>query len=260
MGLFFQNHNVQQCCLCGDSQKLTGEHKIKASALNDEFGKAVLYVGKHNHSAKCMKLAQSTQSKHLKFSVRLCEACNTARTQPADREFDNYNKLAREKLNLGMNPMQIFDDNQYSAGSDVYLNLFRYFAKLLCCHMAEVDAPIPKRLSNFAISRSNANCIWLSVKKDWTYEQFSAHLGEHQFASHGGLIVYGHKLSGNPSAFHSTLTIGPLQYVFFMRLVQAEKTELELLYPDFLEWCRSQVEQAKQFPLTEEEKKSLGLS
>lgn len=85
------------------------------------------------------------------------------------------------------------------------------------------------------------------------------HRGEHQYAAHGGLIVYGHESSGNANAFHSTLTVGPIQYVFFMRLAGLERLELRVLYPEFYRWCREQVELAKNSPLSKEERKSAGL-
>ena len=125
--------------------------------------------------------------------------------------------------------------------------------------MAESGAPRPKRLSNFAIDRSNFNYIWLDIKKDWTYAQIKEDIGEHQYASHGGLIIYGQPSSGSPNVFHSALTFGPLQYVFFMRLAWVEKLELKLLYPSFSTWCRSEIMKTKQTPLSFEEKKKYGL-
>ena len=99
--------------------------------------------------------------------------------------------------------------------------------------MAQAEAPRPRRLSEFAICRSGINYVWLAVKKDLTYDEAKAQQGDHPYAAHGGLVVLGDKSSGAPSAFHSTITIGPLQYVFFMRLAWIEKVELRLLYPRF---------------------------
>ena len=258
--MFFQNFDATCCCLCGESGTLTGEHKIKAAALRSEFGEAKLCIIKNGNESSRPKLAQSAQAKHLKFRVRMCESCNTNRTQPADREFDNFNQLAREAISSSADPAKLFDLPRYVEGSEPYLNVFRYFAKLLCCHMAEIQAPRPIRLSEFAIGRADANYVWLAVKEDWTYGQMKTHLGESQYAAHGGLIVYGDKTSGIAEGFHSTLTIGPVQYVFYMRLAEIEKLELEASYPEFSSWCRSRVEHAKQFPLSLEERWSQGLS
>jgi hypothetical protein len=260
LGLFFQSFDAQECCLCGEASKLTGEHKMKASALRDEFGKTELYVSKIGDAASRPKLAQSTQSKHLKFDVPICEACNTSRTQQADREFDNFNQLAHGLLRNGEDPVKVFESPRYHKDTKAYLNVSRYFAKILCCHMAEVRAPRPKRLSNFAIGKTDTNYVWLAVRKDWTYDQMREQIGDLQYAAHGGLIVYGDKTSGDANAFHSTLTIGPIQYVFFMRLGWVEKLELKVLFPDFTRWCRLQVKEAEQFPLPLEERMRHGLS
>jgi len=259
LGIFFQDFGSQYCCLCGDSKKLTHEHKIKASSLRNEFGKAELCVGTIGDNNARLKFAQSVKSKHLKFNVRICEACNTSRTQQADREFDNFNQIARDYISKDQDPAKVFKLPQYQKHTEAYLNVFRYFAKILCCQIAEVEAPRPKRLSNFAIGNTATNYVWLAVQRDWTYGQIKEHLGEHQYAAHGGLIVYGSKTSGNANAFHSSLTVGPIQYVFYMRLAWVEKLELKILYPNFSKWCREQVENARQSPLSTEEKLTLGL-
>lgn len=251
---------MRQCCLCGGSVKLTGEHKIKASALRQEFGETELYVAQLDVENARPKLAQSTQSKHLKFNVPVCEECNTHRTQRADREFDNFHKLSSNLLVCGQEPADVFSDSKYEEGTPAFLNVFRYFAKLLCCHMAEVEAPRPIRLSRFAIGLSHHNPVWLAVHKDWTYSQMKDQISEHQYAAHGGLIVYGQKDTGSANAFHSTLTVGPIQYVFFMRLAGLELMELRALHPRFYQWCKEHVELAKSMPLSDEEMRKHGLS
>ena len=133
MGLFFRDHDPKSCCLCGDRNKLTGEHKIKASELLKEFGQTQLIVAKDEDTSKRPKLAQSVRSKHLKFAARICEACNSARTQGADREFGTFRREARAKLMNGEDPAAVFELERYTQGTVEYLNVFRYFSKLLCC-------------------------------------------------------------------------------------------------------------------------------
>jgi len=216
--MFLQRYPITSCCLCGSTEKLTGEHKIKASALRQEFGNEALVVGVSGPAEGKMKSAQSTNSKHLKFNVSICEACNTSRTQLADREFDHFHELAMKKVGSNEDPLSIFEMERYSVDSEPYLNVFRYFAKLLCCHIAEVNGPIPATLAEFAIAENSFNRIWLEVKSDPTYKYATAHIGEYQYAAHGGLIVYADKNTNEANAFHSTFTVGPLQYVFHIRL------------------------------------------
>jgi hypothetical protein len=125
--------------------------------------------------------------------------------------------------------------------------------------LAEIQAPCPIRISNFAIGRSEENYIFLAIKKDWTYEKILSQIEELEYAAHGGLIVYGDKLSGLADGFHSTLTIGPLQYVFHIKLGNVEKLEMEEVYPEFSAWCKAKVTQAKESPLSVDECQSHGL-
>jgi hypothetical protein len=140
---------------------------------------------------------------------------------------------------------------RYSEGSEPYLNVFRYFSKLLSCHMAEVNAPIPVTLAKFSIGDNDINRIWLELKSDPTYRYAVSFMGEHQYAAHGGLIVYGDRNTSEPNAFHSTITVGPLQYVFHTRLDPLEKIEIRNKYPEFFEWLISKVREAKDNPIPE---------
>jgi hypothetical protein len=259
MVFLFQRYRVPCCCLCGKKGLLTGEHKIKAAMLKQEFGKAQLSVHRTDGSEEKWRIAQSIKSKHLKFNSRICQTCNSDRTQLPDREFDKFSKLALQKLRLQQDPKSLLDNEIYQVGSSSYLNLFRYFAKLLCCHLAEIDAPIPRRLSRFAISKSQHNYVWLDVQRDWAYEQAEAQFGKFQYAAHGGLLVYGDSSTNAPTGFHSTVTFGPLQYIFSMHLAPVEILELKHIYHEFYDWCCSHVEIAKQVPLSSEQKRRIGL-
>lgn len=257
--MFLQRYPLSRCCLCGASEKLTGEHKIKASALRKEFRTDALMVGVLGSTEGKMKSAQSVNSKHLKFDVAICEACNTSRTQPADREFDRFHEIAMEGVRSNEDLISIFEMERYSIDSEPYLNVFRYFAKLLCCHIAQVNGPIPTTLAAFAIAENSLNRIWLEVKRDPTFAYMTAHIGEHQYAAHGGLIVYGDKETHEANAFHSTITIGPIQYVFHTRLKSFEKDEISERYPDFQKWCNAMVAEAVENPIPENTLVQLGL-
>ena len=222
---------------------LTGEHKIKASALRKQFGRADLLIGVSGSSER-MKAAQSTNSKHLKFAASLCEDCNSSRTQEADQEFDRFHELSLSKLSDNEGTTSTFDLQQYAEGSDAYLNVFRYFAKLLCCHIAAIDGPTPIAVARFAIGESRLNRIWLEIKSDPCYKELVAQIGETGYAAHGGLTVYADKLTRTPNSFHSTLTIGALQYVFHTRLADNEKSELLAQHNRFCTWCRTMVGEA----------------
>lgn len=249
--MYFQQFPNAKCCLCGDAENLTGEHKIKAAALRKEFGKQPLMVGVSGESNRAMKSAQSAKSKHLKFKSRICETCNTSRTQQADREFDRFHGIVAELIKNNKDPSSVFSSALYSEGTDAYLNIFRYFAKLLCCHIAEVAGPIPTTLAKFAIGKNSLNRIWLEIKADPFFSHASSNFGVAQYAAHGGLVVCGDKNTKEPDAYHSTITIGPVLYVFYIRLETFENEELQTKYPDFLEWCKAKFEQAESNPASD---------
>jgi hypothetical protein len=246
--------------LCGSPKDLTGEHKIKASALRAEFGADPMVIGRFGDPAGHLKLAQSVKSRAFHFTARICGPCNTARTQAADREFHHFHQVARVLIRQGINPKLAFNDKRYVVGSESYLNVFRYFAKLLCCHLAELGAPRPLHMSRFALGQTRINCVWLDVDEDWTFKQTLFEFGPHQYAAHGGLVVYGDKQTRFPKAFHSTLTIGPLRYIFFSRLNWFERLELRLSHRKFFNWCRAQVQKAMDQPLPAADLLRLGLS
>lgn len=258
--MLWRQFSSAHCCLCGNSGvTLTGEHKIKASALRKQFGNADLLVGISGSPEK-MKPAQSTNSKRMKFGASVCNDCNSSRTQEPDQEFDRFHELALFKLSSNEDPASTFDLARYAEGSDAYLNVFRYFAKLLCCHIAAVDGPTPLAIAKFAIGESVQNRIWLELKRDPFYNELVQHIGEQGYAAHGGLVVYADKETHTPNAFHSTLTIGALQYVFHTQLSDAEKSELLAGHESFCDWCRLKVGEAIDSPIPERARERLGLT
>ncbi len=258
--IFFAPNNSDACCLCGLSDNLSGEHKIKASALRAEFADNEMVIGNFSFdSGGGWKYLQSPKSKALQFSARMCAKCNGSRTQPADREFDHLHSLASRLMGEGKDPTLVFQNKRYIKGTNPYLNFFRYFAKLLCCQLAELGAPRPIHMSQFAIGKTNTNCVWLRIGQDWTYQQFSPVIGQHPYAAHGGLAVYGDKRDNGPNAFHSTLTIGALQYIFFARLTRFERCALKIRYREFYNLCRDLVGEASVTPIPTEKQWQLGI-
>ena len=92
-----------------------------------------------------------------------------------------------------------------------------------------------------------------------TYAEFVQEIGEHQNAAHGGLVVYGHKRTGEVAAFHSTLTIGPLRFVFYTRLNRFQRFELRWAHAVFRDWVKEQTAAATEQPLSDADKLRLGL-
>lgn len=250
--------HIQHCCLCGATELLSGEHKIKASALRAEFGQQGMVIGRPGES---YRLAQGSNSKAFHFSARICEDCNNARTQPADLAFDAFNAHAQALARRGLEPAQVLDDPRFRAiHGPQYLNVFRYFAKLMCCHLAEIGAPPLAAVADFAIGASDMNCVLLGVDRDVAFRRLQETLPTTRYAAHGGLVVLGDATSHAPTSFYSTLTLGPVRYRYQIRLNETGQLLLALEHPDFYSWCEHQVHAAFENPISEDDRELLGLS
>ncbi|TCQ28013.1 hypothetical protein C8J33_101645 [Rhizobium sp. PP-CC-3G-465] len=236
--MLLRKFNQNLCFLCGNAGNLTGEHKLKRSVLVDEFGNEKLYILDGQNR---FQLAQSTKSKLFHFREKICEDCNADRTQGPDKSFDNFHLRVKESIlrnEYRTWPNGIFHDSEYYAGSAASDKLFRYFSKILCCRLAESSGPIPKTLADHAIGNSRKNRVWLQVRPDLVHAEAVERFGSWSSASHGGLLVSAKKVGGWPAVFHSSISFGPVQYVFRFHLHWREMLELRFLHRDFYNFLR----------------------
>lgn len=244
-----------QCCLCGSGDDLTGEHKIKASALRAEFGRNRLVIGRRGEG---YRTAQSTGSRELHFRAPLCAECNSTRTQPGDRAFDHFKEVALGFARQGKDPAAAFQDCRFAEGGELRMDLFRYFAKLLCCHLAEFGAPHQLAISQFAIGSTDENCITLAVDLDSVYARDQHQHPGLPYAAHGGLIVLADRYSLSPTGFYSTLSVGPARFRYWARFTAEGQMQLEFEDPDFVAWCRDRIRSQKDDPSMQEDIRDLG--
>ena len=222
MSAFSESHAADQCCLCGSSENLTGEHKIKGSSIRGLFTGEPMMIG-HFYGTSRPKL--------FHFGARLCGACNSTRTQAPDREFDRFDAIARELLADAKDPSSVFADPRYAVGTEPYLDVFRYLAKLLACHIAEVEGPRLRALTDFALGRSKRNVVRLAIDEDPTYRTWHEATGDPHFAGHGGLHVEFSRRTGLARQLSSSLTLGPVRYQFGIAFGPAVAFALRLMHP-----------------------------
>jgi hypothetical protein len=231
--LGFSEVNVtDHCCLCGSSDDLTGEHKIKASTLRSIFDGETMMMG-HFDGTSQPRLVQSAKSKAVHFGIRLCMPCNSTRTQAADLEFARFDELARRLQAQGADPSTAFDNPRYALGTTEYLDVFRYLAKILACHIAEVGGPRLCTLTDFAIGRADRNVIRLSMDADPNFKTWFEATGDPQFAGHGGLGIDFSRNRRRPKKIFTSLTHGPLRYRFSVAFGFRVALALRLLHPTF---------------------------
>ncbi|MDO6461913.1 hypothetical protein Q4485_14470 [Granulosicoccaceae sp. 1_MG-2023] len=230
-----------QCLLCGEVGKLTYEHKIKGSPLANRFGKQELYFGsKDDFFIGKVKKLQSPKSKFLKFESPICEACNSRRTQRADRQFDSLLRKLNKAYETGIDPAQVFTSGLFYPGGEASLDLHRYFAKILCNFLADSECPIPERLSTFAINRSDEDCIYIGMEPNKFLSERGGLSAEFLPAEHKGLSIFAtedlelsHILSG--------VSFGAVIIYFWFYFTSSEKAELKSEYPDVYRRIRNLV-------------------
>ena len=139
------------------------------------------------------------------------------------------------------------------------MNVYRYFAKLLTCQIADCGGPRLPLLAAFALGRIDLNPIKLMIKADPTYQDFTQVSEElSAFAGHGGLVVDHSRSTGELRGFHSTLTLGPIQYVYWIEFNGPVTTDLAAADPKFFAFTREAFHKGLETPLSDHERRKLG--
>ena len=205
--------------------------------LRDQFQRDQMLIGPSDGQTTKMRIAQGVGSDRLKFSSVLCAECNGTKTQPADLEFDIFLERVRQTEN---DVCRTLAEQRYAVGSKPYLNVFRYFAKQLCCHLSDAGAPVFLRLSRFAIGATNNNCVCLRSVPDDQFRDLQSQ-GITKYAAQGGLAIACDNHHGAPTRVVSSLSTGPIRFEFFFALSIAEQFEIHLSHRDFIEKCHTAI-------------------
>jgi hypothetical protein len=146
------------CWICGSTDAATREHRTKATDLKDLFGTPSQQDPLYFHSnARPSKPARrnvpigSLNSKALKYTHRICLACNSTTTQPYDYAWAYASSELRSNILL-LSDRASFRANwlfPYKTRQGMR-NLHLYFVKLFGCQIVEGDIPID--ISPFAKS------------------------------------------------------------------------------------------------------------
>ena len=260
-GLLLRHYSNGTCWICGSSDRPSREHKFKASDLRRHFGRQEMIVHRHGDDISVARLAQGLKSSHLKFSSTICENCNSSVTQESDRA---YEALISYIETCGAEDDAIakaFSDPEFSKESNLYIPLFRYFAKLIGCHLADVGAPIPLHLSRFVAKKHSKNCIWLDVRKDLDYQRMTENFPGDviSYAAHGGLVIITKAPKLLPVRVHTTMTAGAIQFVFIYVFTIFEIWEMRLAHRHFIQQCANEARAAIDNPVPPEQLERIGL-
>lgn len=255
----FRNHSSSKCVLCGAKGDLTGEHKLKRTLIQQEYGNQLLFIGDPS-SGLPLRKAQGPKSKAFHYSAGLCANCNGSRTQQPDRCFDRFRTAVKKAQIDGASLYEPLSTEKFSPGSDDYLGVFRFFAKHMCCQIAQREgAPIPIQLAAFAIGQHKTNNILLNIRAAAKTNESGQQSNQMEAAnlSHGGLIIIASDDYKWITGFHSSLSAGRVQYVYWIRLGWLGKRILRKIFHEYCEWA---LQQAMENPLIDiQERRRLGL-
>jgi hypothetical protein len=101
---------------------------------------------------------RSLNADRLKSNGRICEVCNTARTQEHDKAWTTLSRALRDRLPQ-MKPGQFVRGNRvfpYETRRQL-LAMHLYFVKVFGCHIAEFNAPIDLKPFGSAILTGKAH-------------------------------------------------------------------------------------------------------
>ena len=239
MGIEFEKLKEGECLLCSAVGRLTGEHKIKASLLKNEFGsRKTKFLGIDGP-----KILQSSKSKHVHFNFKICMDCNSSRTQAGDRAFDQLHRGLKESLAKGE---ELTDGNNHpncELSVEDTTDYCRYFSKMICCYLADVGGPRSRSLSAFALGLSDKNRIFLDISEDKQYEANLAEMDTEGIAQHGRLIFRFDDKKKWVKSIESSLSAGGISYEFWVQLRWFDKLELHFKFGHLVRKARASLEQ-----------------
>lgn len=153
-----------KCWICGAVGN-TREHLIKASDLRLHFGNFSQSAPIYSHTSEKKNLqVGSPKSNRFKSRTRICEQCNTFRTQAYDRAWEqlsSYLKTNWLKIVAAgeFAWLDIFSDRSRNGSLDVHL----YFVKLFGCRIIEHNVPIDiTGFSRAILDRAPHDAVYLT--------------------------------------------------------------------------------------------------
>lgn len=236
MGVYTEFFSSTQCCLCGSSIDLTGEHKFKASQLRAMFGRDAMTMVSSASGVFRGRHAQGPKSSVFHFKSPLCKICNSSASQKGDHAFDKVHAIIA--VQLVEDPTNVFSEGNLKTILNQNPDVFRYFAKLLCCYIADSQGPRLKELCTFAIGESDWNIVNVAINLDPLYPDMVEASDSQQYVAHGGLLVLCDRETGALKEFWNSLTWGPVRYEFGIKMCPSVEKEIMSEHSTFWTKCR----------------------
>ncbi len=214
---------VGVCWICQNTAPLTSEHKFKASDLRSEFGKEKMTKLVRGTGLNGLEPLQGVKSRKAKFRSSICVTCNGSLTQDADNAYSKFIKLFPQGAKTEKDLYSVFEEQPYSStNSKELINLFRFFGKILGCHVVENGLSVPEHLRSFVACEHNNVCIDLELG----FDEFSQEVTDlltsagdvSGYIAHGGLTVQCDRVSAQPNSYETSYTVGKVKLTFWHNL------------------------------------------
>lgn len=215
------------CWICGESEELTGEHKIKKTDLRRHPAMKPRFVLKSDGRKQQI---QGLSSNLLKFPKSICARCNNSTTQNADRSYENFRDEESETARVTIE--ELSQQNSWTTECEIdfssRIDLARYFGKHLGCALAYNKFPIPLRLSRFVSGASELVCISVTtrVAPFWFQDETGA-IGPMN-ALGGSFLIMSADVVDVPFAYQSAYMTDGIQFIVKMPLSLPEALELKI--------------------------------
>jgi hypothetical protein len=217
--MYFYKSSPKKCPLCQSTEKLSQEHKFKYSALRKIHNKEPITLMKKNQEVKL----QSSNDKNVMFKNKICQNCNNNLTQPADKAFDkiNFEFLTSKKESYSEEDLKSF------MCKEDLINIFRYFSKIICCQLSDLELPIPVSLAKFSINKSfdiilmkDLNLSIGKIKEKESYKKITS----------GEFLLSKDILNNKITGIYHYLIFNDVLYSINFRFNEEEINEIELNY------------------------------
>ena len=139
---------VPRCWMCGDLAT-SREHRFKRSDLVRRHGRDFKNTGGILHfiDGKNTREVQGPNARRLTYKPILCEACNSARSQPWDRAYEAFETWIFANQSEVLRRRSILFSAVFGEDcGDRCVDLYKYFVKAFGCKLVDGGERVPRHL------------------------------------------------------------------------------------------------------------------
>lgn len=134
-----------KCWICRQNDATSGEHRVKKTDIRAVLGTPSQQAPFHMSNDVRLNIpVGSLKADRLKLPGRICEPCNTTRSQPYDRAWEILSNALRKRAPTIRNGISMRAKGIFPTDTQRHLlNVHLYFVKLFGCHIAGNSIRIP---------------------------------------------------------------------------------------------------------------------